>query len=191
VPKIIVLEDPLTAVEHVELGVAYERKGELDLALREYEMALRKDRKFFLARLNLGNVFLAKKEYGKAREEYLRALELRPGDPEATNNLSWAALDSETGSKTRWRGWRRLCPAPPAAVRPFWIRWAFSGCAQTATNRRKMLLPSPKRFAARPAQIRARARRAALRARRRCAGKSTCTAGSSGGDSLPRHRRPL
>ena len=97
VPKIIVLEDPLTAVEHVELGVAYERKGELDLARREYEMALRKDRKFFLARLNLGNVFLAKKEYGKAREEYLRALELRPGDPEATNNLSWAALDSGDG----------------------------------------------------------------------------------------------
>ena len=97
VPKIIVLEDPLTAVEHVELGVAYERKGELDLARREYEMALRKDRKFFLARLNLGNVFLANKEYGKAREEYLRALELRPGDPEATNNLSWAALDSGDG----------------------------------------------------------------------------------------------
>ncbi len=97
VPKIIVLEDPLTAAEHVELGVAYERKGELDLARREYEMALGKDKKFFPARLNLGNVFLAKKEYGKAREEYLRALELRPGDPEATNNLAWAALDSGDG----------------------------------------------------------------------------------------------
>lgn len=97
VPRIIVLEDPLTAAEHVELGVAYEGKGELDLARREYEMALRKDKKFFLARLNLGNVFLAKKEYGKAREEYLRALELRPGDPEATNNLSWAALESGDG----------------------------------------------------------------------------------------------
>lgn len=97
VPRIIVLEDPLTAAEHVDLGVAYERKGELDLARREYEMALRKDKKFFLARLNLGNVFLAKKAYGNAREEYLRALELRPGDPEATNNLSWAALDSGEG----------------------------------------------------------------------------------------------
>ena len=97
VPKIIVLEDPLTAAEHVELGVAYERKGESDLARREYEMALRKDKKFFLARFNLGNVYLAKKEYGKAREEYLRALELRPGDAEATNNLAWAALSSGEG----------------------------------------------------------------------------------------------
>ncbi len=97
IPRIIVLEDPLTAAEHVELGVAYERKGELDLARREYERALLKDKKFYRARLNLGNIFLAKKEYGKAREEYLRALELRPGDAEATNNLSWAAIFSGEG----------------------------------------------------------------------------------------------
>ena len=97
IPKIIVLEDPLTAAEHVDLGVAYERKGELDLARREYERALRKDGKFHRARLNLGNVFLAKKEYGKAREEYLLALELRPGDAESTNNLSWAAIFSGEG----------------------------------------------------------------------------------------------
>ena len=97
IPKIIVLEDPLTAAEHVDLGVAYERKGELDLAQREYERALLKDRKFFRARLNLGNIFLAKKEYRKAREEYLQALKLRPGDAEATNNLSWAAIFSGEG----------------------------------------------------------------------------------------------
>jgi Tfp pilus assembly protein PilF len=97
IPRIIVLEDPLSAAEHVELGVAYESKGELDLARREYERALRKDRKFYRARLNLGNIFLSKKEYGKAREEYLLALELRPGDAEATNNLSWAAIFSGEG----------------------------------------------------------------------------------------------
>jgi len=97
IPRIIVLSDPLNAAEHVELGVAYERKGELDLARREYERALRKDRKFYRARVNLGNIFLAKKEYGKARKEYLLALELRPGDAEATNNLSWAAIFSGEG----------------------------------------------------------------------------------------------
>jgi Tfp pilus assembly protein PilF len=97
IPRIIVLSDPLTAVEHVELGVAYERKGERDLARREYERALRKDGKFYQARLNLGNIFLAKKEYVKAREEYLLALELRPGDADATNNLTWAAIFSGEG----------------------------------------------------------------------------------------------
>ena len=97
VPKIIVLEDPLTAAEHVELGVAYERRGELDLARREYEAALRKDKKYFQARVNLGNIYLARKEHDKAREEYLRALELQPGDAEATNNLSWTAIFTGEG----------------------------------------------------------------------------------------------
>ncbi len=97
VPKIIVLEDPLTAAEHVELGVAYERKGELDLALREYGKALRKDKTHFQARVNLGNVYLAKKDFETARGEYLRALDLKPGDAEATNNLGWCAILSGEG----------------------------------------------------------------------------------------------
>lgn len=91
-PKIIVLEDPLTAAEHVDLGVAYERKGEISLARREYDAALRKDGKCFRARVNLGNISLQGKEYGNARREYLRALELRPGDAEAANNLAWVAI---------------------------------------------------------------------------------------------------
>ncbi len=97
VPRIIVLEDPLTADEHVELGVAYERKGDRALARREYEAALRKDGKSFQARVNLGNIHLADKDYSKARDEYLKALELRPGNAEATNNLAWTAVFSGEG----------------------------------------------------------------------------------------------
>jgi len=115
IPRIIVLEDPLTAAEHVDLGVAYERKGELDLAQREYERALRKDGKFYRARVNLGNIFLAKKEYGKAREEYLLALELRPGDAEATNNLSWAAILSGEGIDEALARMESVASAPPVS----------------------------------------------------------------------------
>ncbi len=96
-PKIIVLEDPLSADEHVALGVSYERKGSLDLAAREYGRALKKDPSSYLARFNLGNVRLAEKRYDAAREEYLKALAIRPGDPEAVNNLSWAAILSGDG----------------------------------------------------------------------------------------------
>ncbi len=91
-PRIIVLEDPLSAGEHLELGVAYERKGELDLAAREYERALRKDSRFVQARVNLGNVRLAQRKYADARREYLRALDLAPGNLDAENNLAWVAI---------------------------------------------------------------------------------------------------
>lgn len=97
VPRIIVLTDPLSAEEHLDLGVAYERKGELDLAAREYERALRSDRKLVQARINLGNVRMARKEYREAGEEYRQALSLVPGHPVASNNLAWAAILSGTG----------------------------------------------------------------------------------------------
>jgi len=102
-PNIIVLEDPLSAEEHVALGVAYEKKGELDLAAREYERALKKDNASFQARFNLGNVRLAEKRYDAAREEYLAALALRPGDPEATNNLAWVSILSGSGREDALR----------------------------------------------------------------------------------------
>ena len=111
-PKIIVLEDPLSADEHVVLGVAYERKGELALAASEYERALSKDKAAFQARFNLGNIRLAEKNYGKAKKEYLAALELRPGDPEATNNLCWAAIFTGSGLEDALRRMEAVMSAP-------------------------------------------------------------------------------
>jgi tetratricopeptide (TPR) repeat protein len=112
VPRIIVLEDPLSADEHVALGVAYEEKGELGRAAREYERALKKDGSFFQARVNLGNVRLAEKRYADAREEYLKALDLRPGEPGATNNLAWAAILSGTGREDALRRMEAVMSVP-------------------------------------------------------------------------------
>ena len=96
-PRIIVLNDPLSADEHVTLGVSYEKEGKLELASREYERALKKDPLSFPARFNLGNVRLAEKQYDVARKHYLKALEVRPDDPRAVNNYAWAAILSGDG----------------------------------------------------------------------------------------------
>ncbi len=118
VPKIIVLEDPLSAEEHIALGVAYERKGELSLAAREYERALAKDKSSFQARVNLGNVRLAEKRYDPARREYLEALSLRPADPEATNNLAWAAILSGSGREEALRRMEAVLSDPKRRTPP-------------------------------------------------------------------------
>ena len=61
-PRIIVLDDPLTPEEHLNLGVTYENKGELDNALKEYHTA---SKKLPLAYLYIGNIHFQKDELEK------------------------------------------------------------------------------------------------------------------------------
>ncbi len=85
-PQIIVLKDPLSPEEHINLGVAYERQGELDQALKEYRLAAKK---FPQAYLYLGNVYFQKKDWEKAEENYKTAIEQNPQEADAYNNLAW------------------------------------------------------------------------------------------------------
>ncbi len=41
-PRIIVLKDPLSPEEHLNLGVVYEKEGEFDNAIKEYLKAAKK-----------------------------------------------------------------------------------------------------------------------------------------------------
>jgi tetratricopeptide (TPR) repeat protein len=84
--KIIVLKDPLTPEEHLNLGVAYEQRVELDNALREYQLA---SKKLPIAYLYLGNVHFQKNEYTKAETSYKKAIKKEPKNADAYNNLAW------------------------------------------------------------------------------------------------------
>jgi len=86
IPKIIVMEDPLTPEEHLNLGVAYEHKGKYDLAIREYESA---SKQITIAYLYLGNVYFLKSEHDKAEACYRKAIRKDPGLADAYNNLAW------------------------------------------------------------------------------------------------------
>ena len=85
-PKIMVLKDPLTPEEHLDLGVAYEKKGEFDGAVKEYDLAVKK---IPLANLYLGNVYFQKGDLGQAEKYYRRAIREEPGHADAYNNLAW------------------------------------------------------------------------------------------------------
>lgn len=84
--RIVILKDPLTPKEHLNLGVVYERKGELDLAIHEYQLALKK---LPIANLYLGNAYFLKKEYEIAEKYYKKAIEEIPFNANAHNNLAW------------------------------------------------------------------------------------------------------
>jgi tetratricopeptide (TPR) repeat protein len=84
--RIIVLKDPLTPEEHLNLGVAYEQKGELDHAIKEYQLA---SKKLPIAYLYLGNVHFQKDEFPKAEAYYKKVIKKEPNNADAHNNLAW------------------------------------------------------------------------------------------------------
>jgi tetratricopeptide (TPR) repeat protein len=85
-PKIIILKDPLTPEEHLNLGVAYERKGEFDEAIREYQAAAKK---LPIAFLYLGNTYFLKNDWDQAEIYFKKAIEKDGKNAAAYNNLAW------------------------------------------------------------------------------------------------------
>ena len=85
-PRIIVLEDPLSPEEHLNLGVAYEKKGEWESAIKEYEAA---SKRLPMAYTYLGNIYFQKNELQVAEEYYRKAIKKDPENADAYNNLAW------------------------------------------------------------------------------------------------------
>ena len=85
-PRIVVLRDPLTSEEHLNLGVTYERQGEYENALKEYKLAA-KD--LPVAYLYMGNVHFQRGELDEAERLYKRSIEKDRANSDAYNNLAW------------------------------------------------------------------------------------------------------
>jgi Flp pilus assembly protein TadD len=88
----VVLNDPLTASEHSDLGLVYESNGELALAAHEYHRALRREPHRAHTRVNLGNVEAARGRWHRAEACYRRALRDSTTDTDAMNNLAVVLL---------------------------------------------------------------------------------------------------
>jgi len=84
-PKIIVLKDPLTPEEHINLGLSYESRGEYQPAIEQYDLA---SKKLPVAFLYIGDLYFRKGEYVKAEGAYKKAI-AKTGNPKAYNNLAW------------------------------------------------------------------------------------------------------
>jgi len=91
-PRIIVLNDPLSVEEHIKLGKIYESQQKDDLAEQQYRDALHKDQNCLSALLLLGDLSFRIKKYSEAETAYRKALRLQPGNGDIYNNLCWVFL---------------------------------------------------------------------------------------------------
>ena len=85
-PRVIIYDDPLSSEEHLKLGMAYEKDGEFDNAIREYKAAARR---LPIAYLYLGNVHFQKNELDQAERYYKKAIRKEAHNADAHNNLAW------------------------------------------------------------------------------------------------------
>jgi tetratricopeptide (TPR) repeat protein len=92
-PKIIILNDPLTAAEHDNLGRIYESQGKFDLAVQQYRAALKQNPKSVPSLLLLGDLSFKIKNYPEAGASYEKAITLQPENGDLYNNLCWVYLE--------------------------------------------------------------------------------------------------
>jgi tetratricopeptide (TPR) repeat protein len=96
-PRIIILNDPLSAEEHNNLGRIYESQEKFDLAAQQYREALKKDKKSVPALLLLGDLSFRTRNYAEAESAYKKAIKLEPGNGDSYNNLCWVYLEQHAG----------------------------------------------------------------------------------------------
>lgn len=117
-PRIILLNDPLNAAQHNDLGVAYEQRGDADLALREYQRAAEMKSDWARPLINRGNVLAAGEDWSGAQQSYRQALRREPDNAEAMNNLAWVLLQAgDLAQALNWAGQAlQLQPKNPSVL---------------------------------------------------------------------------
>jgi Flp pilus assembly protein TadD len=84
-PKVTIIDDPLSKDEHYALGLSYENGGDMELAEREYRLAL----PLPAARYAMGNLSYTVRGDAKEAMGYYRQALAQDKIPGAANNLAW------------------------------------------------------------------------------------------------------
>jgi tetratricopeptide (TPR) repeat protein len=82
-----ITEDPENPIFYYYRGVAFEKTGDLDKAMEDYQKSVELKPDFILPTANIGKIYAKKREHEKAIEFYKKAAEL--GDQDATNYYNY------------------------------------------------------------------------------------------------------
>ncbi|HUH66530.1 MAG TPA: tetratricopeptide repeat protein [Syntrophales bacterium] len=91
-PKIMVMDGPLSAEQHNDLGVIYEKKGDYETAEKEYAKAISNKSEWATPYFNMGNLLYRSGNYVDAASYYRNALDRSSDDFDVMNNLANAFM---------------------------------------------------------------------------------------------------
>jgi tetratricopeptide (TPR) repeat protein len=80
------------ALQHLHAGVEADKSGQLDSAVAQFQKAIDLDPKLAVAFIDLGEVFIEKREYASAVPPLTRAIELTPSSEPGHRLLGYALL---------------------------------------------------------------------------------------------------
>lgn len=115
--RIVRFKDPLSAEEHMQLGLLYERQEKFEAAEREYQAAVKAEPEHVPALIALGNAQFAQDKLKEAEKSFARSIRLVPGHPGASNNLAMTYL--KAGKKLKQAEHLALQAQADAATRPY------------------------------------------------------------------------
>jgi tetratricopeptide (TPR) repeat protein len=84
----VIKYEPMSAEVYNNIGVCYEKQGNLKMAAKSYEKAISIDPRFYRSYNNLGIIYYKLKDFNKARAAYEQALQLNPGNSQSEINLA-------------------------------------------------------------------------------------------------------
>jgi tetratricopeptide (TPR) repeat protein len=92
-----ITDDPENPIFYYYRGVAFEKTGNMNSAMEDYQKSVELKPDFILPTANIGKIYAKKKDFEKAIEFYKKAVEL--GDQDATNYYNYGISLMNLGKK--------------------------------------------------------------------------------------------
>jgi len=145
----VIKYEPMSAEVYNNIGVCYEKQGNLKMAAKSYEKAISINPRFYRSYNNLGIIYYKLNNFDKARAAYEQALQLNSGNSQSEINLALVYERLRRGGLARRTLERVLANDPENAEAHYNLGRLLEGQGQNEeaiTHYRQFLASNPSAY---------------------------------------------